>query len=155
MGKVLVMGATGKVGRHVVTQLRELGRPLRAVSRSSLDRFDWADRSTWPAALVGIDTVYLDVWGVVGVADPVEFTSLAARSGLRRIVALSGRGDDGEDYLLRTPYAPWAQAVIDGGRGPRGRSGLDDRAAVLVRPDLRGGPETVRCAKRQIGGTRQ
>lgn len=85
MGKVLVMGATGKVGRHVVTQLRELGRPLRVP-----DRFDWADRSIWPVALAGVDTVYLNVWGVVGLPDLAEFTTLAARSGVRRSVALSG-----------------------------------------------------------------
>ena len=84
------MGATGKVGRHVVAQLREWGHPLRAVARSSPDRFDWADRSTWQPALAKVDTVYLNVWGVVGVVAPAEFTRPAVRSGVRRIVALSG-----------------------------------------------------------------
>ncbi|WP_086825113.1 NAD(P)H-binding protein [Allokutzneria sp. NRRL B-24872] len=116
MNNVLVLGATGKVGRHVVGQLRERGRRVRAVSRSSPDRFDWADRDTWRPVLADVDTVYLNVWGVVGVADPAEFTQLAARSGVRRIVALSGRGDGGEDFLLTTPYGPWAKAVADGER---------------------------------------
>ncbi|WP_246011534.1 NAD(P)H-binding protein [Nocardia mexicana] len=130
MNNILVMGATGKVGRHVVVRLRELGHPLRAVSRSSPDRFDWADRSTWRPALADVDTVYLNVWGVVGVVDPAEFTALAVRSGVRRIVALSGRGDGGDDYLLKTPYGPWAQAVADGERAARG-SGAE---WTIVRP---------------------
>ncbi|MDA3645460.1 NAD(P)H-binding protein [Saccharopolyspora indica] len=130
MNNILVMGATGKVGRHVVARLRELGRPVRAVSRSSPARFDWADRSTWQPALAEVDTVYLNVWGVVGVVDPAEFTALAVRSGVRRIVALSGRGDDGENYLLDTPYGPWAQAVADGERAARD-SGVE---WTIVRP---------------------
>ncbi|MFD2470642.1 NAD(P)H-binding protein [Amycolatopsis silviterrae] len=130
MSNVLVMGATGKAGRHVVAQLRELGHPVRPVSRSSPIRFDWADRSTWQPALTGVDTVYLNVWGVVGTADPAEFTGLAAKSGVRRIVALSGRSDDGEDYLLQTPYGPWAQAVLDGERAAR-ESGAE---WTIVRP---------------------
>ncbi|WP_225727380.1 MULTISPECIES: NAD(P)H-binding protein [unclassified Nocardia] len=62
--------------------------------------------------------------------DPAEFTELAVRSGVRRIVALSGRGDDGEDYLLETPYGPWAQAVADGERAAR-ESGAE---WTIVRP---------------------
>lgn len=123
------MGATGKVGRHVVAQLRERGRSFRAVSRSSSDRFDWADRSTWQPALAGVDTVYLNVWGVVGVVDPAEFTTLAVRSGVRRIVALSGRGGDDES-LRDSPYGPWAQAVLDGERAAR-ESGAE---WTIVRP---------------------
>ncbi|MYW89837.1 NAD(P)H-binding protein [Amycolatopsis rubida] len=130
MSAVLVMGATGKVGRHVVVRLRELGHAVRPVSRSSPVRFDWADRSTWQPALAGADTLYLNVWGAVGTADPAEFTELAVRSGVRRIVALSGRGDDGEDYLLKTPYGPWAQAVLDGERAA-GESGAE---WTIVRP---------------------
>ena len=130
MNKILVMGATGKVGRHVVAQLRELGRPMRAVSRFSPDRFDWADRSTWQPVLADVDTVYLNVSGVVGVADPADFTTLAVRSGVRRVVALSGRGDNGDNYLLETPYRPWAQAVADGERAAR-ESGAE---WTIVRP---------------------
>ncbi|MGW7531250.1 NAD(P)H-binding protein [Amycolatopsis sp. NPDC054798] len=130
MSNVLVMGATGKAGRHVVVRLRELGCPVRPVSRSSPLRFDWADRATWQPVLTGVDTVYLNVWGVVGAADPAEFTELAVRSGVRRIVALSGRGDDGENYLLNTPYGPWAQAVADGERAAR-ESGAE---WTIVRP---------------------
>ena len=130
MTNILVMGATGKVGRHMVGRLRELGHPVRAVSRSSPDRFDWADKSTWQPALAEVDTVYLNVWGVVGVADPAEFTAMAVQSGVRRIVTLSGRGDGGEDYLLETPYGPWARAVIDGERAAR-ESGAE---WTIVRP---------------------
>lgn len=133
MSNVLVMGATGKAGRHVVVRLRELGCPVRPVSRSSPLRFDWADRATWQPVLTGVDTVYLNVWGVVGAANPAEFTELAVRAGVRRIVALSGRGDDrvqGENYLLNTPYGPWAQAVADGERAAR-ESGAE---WTIVRP---------------------
>ncbi len=49
---VLVVGATGKTGRRVVEQLTALGVPVRAVSRSAQQRFDWLDGTpTGPAIL--------------------------------------------------------------------------------------------------------
>ncbi|WP_052850912.1 NAD(P)H-binding protein [Streptomyces avicenniae] len=89
---VLVLGATGKTGRRLVAALRAAGRPVRPASRSSPTRFDWHAPDTWPAALAGASAVYL--------VAPVEeepvgrFVRQAVDAGVRRFVALSGRGID-------------------------------------------------------------
>ncbi|MEU2510623.1 NAD(P)H-binding protein [Streptomyces syringium] len=93
---VLVIGGTGKTGRRVVAGLKERGVAVRVASRSSEQRFDWLDESTWGPALEGVGAVYavpLD-----GVPVPRSFTGLAASSGARRIVLLSARGVDVPGY---------------------------------------------------------
>lgn len=68
MNRILVIGASGKTGRHVVAGLVSRGGTVRAASRKpeQLDivgadraRFDWDDESTWGPALEGVDGVYL------------------------------------------------------------------------------------------------
>jgi uncharacterized protein YbjT (DUF2867 family) len=69
--KVLVVGATGNVGRHVVSMLHAQGAPVRALSRrpesaqlpASVEVVpgDLTRADTLDAALDGIDTVFL-VW---------------------------------------------------------------------------------------------
>ncbi|MFR9724216.1 NmrA family NAD(P)-binding protein [Streptomyces sp. MS19] len=87
---VLVLGATGKTGRRLVTALRAAGAPVRPASRSSATRFDWDDEATWSAALAGASAVYLVT---PEVAEPVHrFVRQAVDAGVRRFVALSGRG---------------------------------------------------------------
>ncbi|MFI6644755.1 NAD(P)H-binding protein [Streptomyces sp. NPDC050504] len=87
---VLVLGATGKSGRRVTRVLREAGVTVRAASRSGEVKFDWTDRTTWGPALDGADAVYL-----VAPEDPTpigDFVNRAVEAGVRRFVALSGRG---------------------------------------------------------------
>jgi uncharacterized protein YbjT (DUF2867 family) len=89
---ILVMGATGKTGRRLVRTLRADGHPVRAASRSAEVRFDWSDQDTWPAALAGVSAVYL-----IAPEDPdlaEVFVARATAAGVRRFVALSGRGMD-------------------------------------------------------------
>ncbi|GLY68255.1 NAD(P)H-binding protein [Amycolatopsis taiwanensis] len=90
---VLVLGATGKTGRLVASLLRQRGDRVRAVSRSSATRFDWDDERTWAPALAGIGSVYLATPTVPDLAvDAVRaFVPRAVRSGVRRLVLLSGR----------------------------------------------------------------
>ncbi|WP_212615800.1 NmrA family NAD(P)-binding protein [Streptomyces zhaozhouensis] len=87
--EIVVLGGTGKTGRLVTRTLREAGHRVRPASRSGETRFDWADQSSWPAVLEGARALYL-------VAGPAGLnTLLAARAveaGVRRLVALSGRG---------------------------------------------------------------
>ncbi|WLW56999.1 NAD(P)H-binding protein [Streptomyces sp. YU58] len=81
MSRILVIGASGKTGRHVVAGLVSRGATVRAASRNpeqldvtgaDTERFDWHDESTWGPALDGVDGVYLvkpesaDVVKVVG-----------------------------------------------------------------------------------------
>ena len=56
---VAVVGATGKSGSRVLAKLGEMGLEARGLSRSSPIPFDWADRSTWAAALQGVRAAYV------------------------------------------------------------------------------------------------
>jgi len=95
----LVLGGTGKTGRRVAQRLRALGRPVRIGSRAGDPPFDWTDRATWPGSLVGVRAAYLTYQPDIafpGAADIVgDYAALAAASGVRRLVLLSGRGEDG------------------------------------------------------------
>lgn len=93
---VLVIGGTGKTGRRVVAGLKERGVAVRVASRSSEQRFDWLDESTWGPALEGVGAVY--AVPLEGVPVPRSFTGLAASSGVGRIVLLSARGVDVPGY---------------------------------------------------------
>ncbi|MBG0819416.1 NAD(P)H-binding protein [Planomonospora sp. ID91781] len=88
--QILVLGGTGKTGRRVVRRLREAGVAVRAASRSGEVRFDWFEPDSWAAALEGASAVYL-----VAPEDPApvhDFVKRAVDAGVRRFVALSGRG---------------------------------------------------------------
>ena len=95
----LVLGGTGKTGRRVVDRLVASGRPVRAASRSGETRFDWEDQATWAPALAGVDAVYITYYpdlAFPGAAETVgTFADLAVASGVRRLVLLSGRGEEG------------------------------------------------------------
>src|SRR5829696_9057546 len=94
---ILVLGGTGKTGRRVVERLQARGLPVRVGSRAGTPPFEWEDRATWAPVLDGTGSVYLsyspDI-AVPGAVDTVRaFAELAVRSGARRIVLLSGRGE--------------------------------------------------------------
>jgi uncharacterized protein YbjT (DUF2867 family) len=94
---ILVIGSTGKTGTRVVDQLEKRGIPVRHGSRSADIPFDWDNPQTWAPALAGIDKVYLTYYpdlAVPGSVDAISaFTELATRSGVRRLVLLSGRNE--------------------------------------------------------------
>jgi uncharacterized protein YbjT (DUF2867 family) len=94
----LVLGATGKTGRRVLDRLRALDVPVRAGSRAADPPFDWEDRSTWASALDGMRAAYISYFpdlAVPGAADAVRaFSAQAVEQGVRRLVLLSGRGEE-------------------------------------------------------------
>lgn len=94
----LVIASTGKTGRRVADRLEALGRPVRRASRSGATRFDWDDRATWAPALEGVGSayvVYSPDLAVPAAPDAIAaFTELAKRAGVRRLVLLSGRGEE-------------------------------------------------------------
>jgi uncharacterized protein YbjT (DUF2867 family) len=94
----LVVGGTGKTGRRVAERLAARGVPVRVGSRSGEVPFDWEDRSTWATALRGASSAYVSFYpdlGVPGAAGAIEaFAELAVESGTRRLVLLSGRGEE-------------------------------------------------------------
>ena len=100
---ILILSGKGKTGRRVAAQLEARGVPFRLASRSSEQRFDWYDDSTWSATIAGADTAYLaPPVGPTGLAQAGRFIQQAAAEGLRRVVLLSGRGvgSPGRDFAV-------------------------------------------------------
>ena len=93
----LVLGATGKTGRRITQRLEAAGLPVRRGSRDANPPFDWEDRSTWGAVIEGVDAVYISFQpdlAVPGALQTIQaFTDLAVKSGVRKLVLLSGRGE--------------------------------------------------------------
>lgn len=112
---ILVTGASGFVGRHVVVALAAGGRPVRALVRSRARAVlpdgvgvavaDLTDTRTLPPALEGVETVihcgaitanlkqpYRDAYDAVNRAGTEHLAGAARRAGVRRLVAVSGLG---------------------------------------------------------------
>ena len=111
---ILVLGATGKTGRRVTARLEAAGHAVRAGSRSATPPFDWSDRATWPAVVDGAGAAYIAYvpdLAFPGAADDVAaFADLAVRSGVSRLVLLSGRGEDralAGERAVRESGAEW------------------------------------------------
>ncbi|MFV2175452.1 NAD(P)H-binding protein [Actinomadura sp. LOL_016] len=101
---ILVLGARGKTGRRVTARLTDLGVPVRAASRSTGTRFEWADRATWGPALDGAGAVYLVPMNESVDQDAVaEFARAAVAAGVRRLVLLAARGVDGAPQPAQEP----------------------------------------------------
>jgi len=94
---ILVLGGKGKTGRRVANRLVEKGQTVRIGSRSENPSFDWEDPSTWKGALQGMESVYITFQpdlAVPGAKEAIEgFTNLAVKSGVRKVVLLSGKGE--------------------------------------------------------------
>lgn len=112
----LVLGGTGKTGGRIIERLTARGVDLRVGSRSAEIPFDWTDRSTWPAALAGIDHVYIAYYpdiAIPGSADLVRTLTEAAReAGVRRLVLLSGRGEEEAEATERVVQASGLEWTI-------------------------------------------
>ncbi|MFY1652077.1 NAD(P)H-binding protein [Solwaraspora sp. WMMB762] len=94
---VLVTGATGKTGRRIADQLTTLGHPVVRASRQGEQPFHWAEPASWPAALRGVDAVYLSYYPDLAAPEAPtvveKFTAAARDAGVRKLVLLSGRGE--------------------------------------------------------------
>lgn len=113
-GRILVLGATGTVGSHVVEQLVARGEPVRAASRHATPvagaepvRFDHLDPLTHEAAFADVDRAYVLVpAGYLGAQDilPPIFDR-AASKGVK-VVFQSVFGVDADDSI------PYRQAEL-------------------------------------------
>ena len=96
-GLILVLGATGKTGRRIVTGLETRGISFRSGSRSATPAFDWNNEAGWDACLQGIAAVYINYapdLAIPGATDSIRaFTERARSHGVKRLVLLSGRGE--------------------------------------------------------------
>ena len=112
----LVLGGTGKTGRRVVERLERRGLPVRVGSRSAEPPFDWEDRSTWAPALRGVGPVYVSFYPDLAVPGAVEvvgsFAELAVKSGVPRLVLLSGRGEPEAERTERAVRETGAELTV-------------------------------------------
>jgi uncharacterized protein YbjT (DUF2867 family) len=104
-GVVLVTGASGTVGRHVVAELTRRGQRIRALSRTpAVDlhpsavehvRFDYADPTTFEPALREVDRMF--VLAPTGYVDSDRFTGAfvdLACARVRKLVVVTVQGAD-------------------------------------------------------------
>ena len=94
----LVLGGTGKTGRRVAERLEARGVQTRIGTRSGEPPFDWGDEATWEPALRGVGSAYVSYYPDLAIPGAVaavrSFAGLAAEAGVRRLVLLSGRGEE-------------------------------------------------------------
>ncbi|WP_327232797.1 NAD(P)H-binding protein [Streptomyces sp. NBC_01317] len=110
----LVIGGTGKTGRRVAERLAALDLPVRVGSRNADRPFVWEEPATWEGALEGVGAVYVTYYpdlAFPGAAEAVEaFSAFAVERGARRLVLLSGRGEEGaqvSENKLKDSGADW------------------------------------------------
>jgi uncharacterized protein YbjT (DUF2867 family) len=110
----LVLGGTGKTGRRVVERLSARGPAVRIGSRKGEPPFDWQDPAIWEPALRNVRAAYLAYYpdmAAPGAAETIgAFSDLAVRNGVRRLVLLSGRGEEERlptERAVRESGAEW------------------------------------------------
>ena len=100
---ILITGATGRIGRHLVTQLLDDGHHVRALTRgpssarlpgaTELVQGDLTDLDSLRGAFTGVDALHLITFGGDDGADltnGAEIVELARASGIRRVSVLAG-----------------------------------------------------------------
>ncbi|GHJ96932.1 NAD(P)-dependent oxidoreductase [Streptomyces sp. NE5-10] len=107
---VLVTGATGRVGRHVVSELVEQGLPVRAAQRqvgrssgtASSVAFSFTDPQTWREAMRGATSMFVMRPPQISDVkkDMLPALSAAREYGVKRMVLLSLQGAE------RNPAVP-------------------------------------------------
>ena len=115
-GTTLVLGATGKTGRRVMEQLEARGVAVRAGSRTSDPPFDWEDRATWGPALERATAAYISYFPDLAVPGAPEavgaLAEQAVAAGVKRLVLLSGRGEEEAERAERAVQAAGADWTI-------------------------------------------
>lgn len=111
---IFITAATGKTGRRVADRLQAMGVAVTLGSRSGSPPFDWQDEATWHAHLTGVSAAYIayspDIAVPGALAHVERFIAIALDKRVKRLVVLSGRGEDEAllaENLLRATAADW------------------------------------------------
>lgn len=142
-GRVLIVGATGFVGRRLAPALANKGVPLRLAARNlaglspllqnsadiEIAQTDLVSGAGLAEALQGIDTAYYLVHSMGGrtISRNEEyaqkdrqaarnFMAAAERSGLRRIIYLGGLGETGDNLSEHLRSRAEIAAILSSGR---------------------------------------
>jgi len=95
--RILVVGGTGKTGRRVAERLQSRGFETRIASRLASPSFDWNNSSNWENILDGVTAAYISYapdLAIPGATDAIKrFVDLSTSKGIKRLVLLSGRGE--------------------------------------------------------------
>lgn len=118
---ILVTGATGTVGRHIVGQLVERGRSVRALTRDpqranlpegvEVVRGDLTDADAFARAIEGCDAVHFITFnGEFGetLTNGVELVAAAEAAGVQRVSVLGGWDESTLEPALRESDLAWA-----------------------------------------------
>ena len=117
--RILVTGATGKVGRHLAAQLHGSGHTVRALTRNPASAElpagieaitgDLTDITSLEAAFEGMDAIHLITFGGEGedLTNGTEIVRLAERSGIRRASVLGGWSPTGVEEALKGSSISW------------------------------------------------
>ena len=108
---ILVTGGTGTTGSRITEQLAARGLRYRAATRNPKAenhiRFDWADETTYAAALDGVVSIYLVAPS--GIAEPlpvmIPFMERTMRAGVKRFVLLSASSLDADGPMMGAVHA--------------------------------------------------
>ncbi|MFE3447498.1 NAD(P)H-binding protein [Nonomuraea sp. NPDC059194] len=119
---ILVTGATGTVGRHIVAQLAEAGHPVRALTRNpgkasfpegvEVVAGDLAKTDTLHAAFEGVTAVHLINFGgddYAPLPNGQDIVDLARKAGVRRVTLLAGWDESTLEPALRESDLAWTQ----------------------------------------------
>jgi uncharacterized protein YbjT (DUF2867 family) len=114
--QTLITGGTGKTGRRIAQRLTARGVPIRIGSRSSNPPFDWEDPSTWGPALQGVGSVYISYFPDISIPGAVasvrSLSEMAIWYGARRLVLLSGRGEEEAERAERVVQDMGADVTV-------------------------------------------
>jgi uncharacterized protein YbjT (DUF2867 family) len=120
---ILVTGATGTLGGHVVRLLTERDVPFRAMSRNPGDlsnavRADFTDPGSLASAITDVDAVFLvTVPPTPSAAHDLALLTAAREAGVRKIVKLSaiGSGERFDGAIVGAWHLAAEQAIEDSG----------------------------------------
>ena len=118
--RILVTGATGQVGRHLVTQLHETGHTVRALTRNPANAElpagveavagDLTDIRSLETAFEGMDAIHLITFGGdegEDLTNGTEIVQLAERHGISRATVLGGWSPTSIEEALATSSISW------------------------------------------------
>ena len=95
--RFVVLGSKGKTGGRVAQRLRSMGHDVVEASRSTPQRFDWQDPSTWEPTLAGATGLYATYFPDLAAPGALEavgaLAQAAGAAGIDRAALLSGRGE--------------------------------------------------------------
>ncbi|GAA4211668.1 SDR family oxidoreductase [Actinocatenispora rupis] len=120
-GTVLVTGATGTVGRHVVDHLRAAGHPVRALTRDpararlpadvEVVAGDITDTDTLAPAFAGVRAAHLITFGGAyrPLTNATELVAAAEAAGVERVTLLGGWQESALEPAVRASSLAWTQ----------------------------------------------